>query len=153
MECCKGIQVSPKLRVLASRILPQTLHSADFSAFSATRKKVQNSAKCKVWARFLREVPSFLEIPEFLYITVYYGWGEPLCRKPAGSIRSAISTERRLVTDSQTDTGPRHIPRCAYASRGKKQCKCRYTLSYVCRVFIVTIIRPHRSVRPIIADE
>ena len=54
--------------------------------------------------KFQREVPSFLELPEFPYNRVWDGSKEAPVPKTS-AIRSAVSIEHRLVTDTgrQTD--------------------------------------------------
>jgi len=51
--------------------------------------------------KFQREVPLFLEITEFPFITVYGEWKESHMPKTS-LIRSAVLVELRLVTDGRT---------------------------------------------------
>ena len=59
-------------------------------------------------AKFQREVPLFLKVPEFLY-------SAELPRQKTSMIRSAVSTEHCLVTDTDrktdNDKGPWLVPR------------------------------------------
>jgi len=54
-------------------------------------------------AKFQREVPLFLKLPEFLYNTVWDRWKEAPVPKTI-PIRSTASIEHRIVIDRQTDT-------------------------------------------------
>jgi len=90
-------------------------------------------------ANFQKEVPWFLEIPEFPYNTVFAKWKEVSVPK-VSSIRPVVSTEYRLVTDwqtvrqtdRQTDTHTHDdsIYRDSIASRSKNL-SCRLICSIV----------------------
>ena len=59
-------------------------------------------SKSGVATKFRREVPSFLEIPQFPHNTVWDRWKEASTLKPS-SIRPVVSTQYGLVTDGRTD--------------------------------------------------
>ena len=65
----------------------------------------QNILSPEFGTKFHREVPLFLEIPEFSFNTVQDEWKEAPVPKTS-SIRSSVLIELRPVTDRQTDTGP-----------------------------------------------
>jgi len=54
--------------------------------------------------KFQKELPLFLEIPEFSYNAEYENLKEASGQK-ASSIRPSILIEHRFVTDERTDTG------------------------------------------------
>ena len=63
----------------------------------------QNFLSPEFRKKFQREKPSFLEITEFPFTTVYDGWKEAHMPKTS-STRLAVSIEHQLVTDGQTQT-------------------------------------------------
>ena len=54
--------------------------------------------------KFQREVPLFLAITEFPFNIAAGSWWKEAYMTKTSSIRSAVSIERRLVTDTDTDT-------------------------------------------------
>jgi len=70
-------------------------------------------------AKFQREVPLVLKVPEFPYNTVHVGQVERSYHAKTSPIRSTVSREHRLVIDRQTRThGHSYYPRYSIASSG-----------------------------------
>ena len=70
----------------------------------------RNFLSLEFGTKFQTEAPLFLEIPEFPFNTVEDRWNEVPVPQ-TGQIRSTVSIELRLVTD--TDTWPLLVPALA----------------------------------------
>ena len=83
----------------------------------------QNFLSPEFGTKFQMEVHLFLDLSEFPFNTVWDGWKEAPVAKTS-SIRLSVSTQLRLVTDTdgqtQTDTSPWLVPVLA-VSRGKNE--------------------------------